>query len=211
MNYILSAESNLAAGGCSVVYYVAIAFIFGICAAFVLTRLARYTDISMYEVATDMVPIEREVLEETIAYSESQPETPDARFRRKRLRLDLDTIQIRLHRILTNAKRPKYWALNDQRMNRKNKLEHPPEVADGIKRVLEAERELWRKTVWLLVKIWVWNITAFQRREWGPIPDVRRFRIQEILEAYDNVRAAAVDLARSYGEAAVAEEIAAAM
>lgn len=192
--------------------YIAVGLVLGIGATILFDRLGKYTAITIYEVPNDMVPIEREVLEEIINDLDFQSETaPNALYLRKRIRLDLDTIQVRLRRILTNARRPKYWALNDRRVNRKNKLQLPSEVAEGIKRVLEAERELWRPTVWLLIQIWLWNLSGFHTREWGPIPNVRRFPIPQILEAYDKLKLAAVELARSYGEAATAEEIAAAM
>lgn len=193
------------------VYIAAVAFVLGLGATILFDRLGKYTGLTMYEVPNDMLPIEREVMEEIINDWEFQPENVGARYRRKRLRLDLDAIEARLHRVLSNAKRPKYWALNDRRMKRKNKLEHPPAVAEGIKSVLEAERELWWPTVWLLIHIKLWNMTWFHAREWGPVPDVRRFRIEEILQAYDKLKSAAIELARSYGEAALAEEIAAAM
>lgn len=189
--------------------YIAVAFVLGIGATFLFDRLGKYTVISVYEVSNDMVPIEREVLEEII--SEYPVETPNARSQRIRVRLDLDAIQVRLHRILSNAKRPKYWALTDRRVNRQNKIEHPPEVAEGIKKILQAERELWWLTTRLLVRIWLWNVSGFHIRTWGPIPDVRRFHIQEILDAYNKVKVAAIELARSCGEGVIAEEIATAM
>lgn len=195
-----------------VYFYIAVAFVLGLGAKILVGRLGKYTAITMYEVPTDMVPVEREVLEEIINDLDFQSENaPNALYLRKRIRLDLDTIQVRLHRVLTNARRPKYWARNDRRVNRKNKLEHPLEVAEGIKRILEAERELRWLTVRLLIRIWLWNMSGFHIREWGPIPDVPRFRIPEVLQAYDKLKLAAIELARSYGEAAVAEEIAAAM
>ncbi len=196
------------------VYYVYIlaAFVLGITANLLFEYLAKYTALSVYEVANDMVPIERELLEEIVEESESwasEPElTRDACYRRKRVRLNLDAIQVRLHRIVTNAARPKYWARTDLRMIRKNRLEHPPEVFEGIKQVLHLEWEVRRLALWLLFRIWLWNISGFQRREWGPMPDVQKFSIVRVLDAYERLKSATVELARSYGEAAIAEELA---
>lgn len=192
--------------------YILIAFVLGLAANFLFEYLAKYTALSVYEVANDMVPIERDLLEEIVEESESwasEPElTRDACYRRKRVRLNLDAIQIRLHRILTNAARPKYWARTDLRIFKKNRLEHPAEVFEGITKVLEAEWEVRRLALWLLFRVWLWNVSGFQSREWGPMPDVQKFSIVRVLDAYERLKSAAVDLARRYGEAAIAEELA---
>jgi hypothetical protein len=207
--------------------YISAGVILTIAAHFFLERISSFTELSIYEVPNDMVPVERELLEEILANAGAAPvanpemamrllqmnprELRHYRYQRKRLRLDLDAIQVRLRRILANAARPKHWAIRDERMIKEKKLEYGPEVSEGIKQVLVAQRELSRLVVWVLFRIWLWNLTAFQTREWGPIPDVRKLRVGEILEAYEKLKHATVNLARSYGEAGVAEEIAAVM
>ena len=191
---------------------IAVAFVLGIGATIWFGHLGAYKNLTIYEVADDMVPIEAAVLEEIAQCSESLPGIHSERYRpRKRLRHDLHSIEDRLRRILNNAARPKYWALNERRMLRENKYEHPPEVVDGFKQLLEAEKELWWLTVPQLIRIRLWTLTRFDYREWGPVPDIRKFRLREILQAYNNVMLSAIELARATGEAVVAEDIAAAM
>lgn len=194
--------------------YIAVAFVLGLAVNFIFEYLAKYTALSVYEVPSDMLPIDRELLDQIVKESDLEAESElrrNAPDWRKRVRLDLGTIQVRLYRISTNAARSKYWARSDQRLIRKNRLEHPPEVSEGIKRVLEAEREVWRLCAWLRFRIWLWNVSRFQRRTWGPIPNIRRFEIAKVLAAYEKLKQATVELARSYGEAAIAEELAAIM
>lgn len=177
---------------------------------FLLKYLSSFTEFSVYEVTTDMVPIDRELLEEIAGSADSKP-GPNYRYQRKRLRLDLDAVQVRFRRILTNAARPRHWAMFDRRTIRKKRLNYGPEVSEAIKEVLAAERDLRRLVKRMLFRIWIWNLTGFHRREWGPVPDLRKLRIAEILRAYDRLKQATIDLARAYGEGAIAEEIAAAM
>lgn len=193
--------------------YLIAAFVFGFAASFLFKYLAKCTVLSVYEVSSDMVPIDREILEDIVNES-NEGECGlrrGASDRRMRVRMDLGTIQVRLHRIIANAARSKYWARTDQRLIRKNRLEHPIEVSDGIKTVLDAEREVWQLCAWLLFRIWLWNLSGFQRRTWGPIPNIRNFDIAKVLATYEKLKQATVELARSSGEAGIAEELAVVM
>lgn len=175
-----------------------------------LKYLTSFTEFSVYEVTTDMVPIDRELLEEIAASTDFKPGS-DYRYQRKRLRIDLEDVRVGFRRILANAARPRHWARFDRRTIRKKRLDYGPEVSAGIKEVLAAARDLRWMVKRVLFRIWLWNLTGFHRREWGPVPNRYKLRIEEILQAYDRLKQAAIELARAYGEAAIAEEIAAVM
>lgn len=191
--------------------FIVIAFVLGNAATFLFGRLSKYRALTIYEVAHDMSPIERDVLEEIVTESESLGRAFLGRIpihERRRVRVHLETIKVRLGRILMNAARPKYWAQTDQRMMRRNRQEHPQEVVKGMKKLLQAERELRWLTWRVLFRVWLWNLSGFHIRDWGPMPDLRTFRIADVLRAYDAVKVATISVARSCGEAVIAVEIA---
>lgn len=190
--------------------YVWAGIVLTVAARLLLKYLSSFTELSVYEVTSDMVPIDRDLLEE-IAEHVDPAHGQNYRYQRKRLRLDVEAIKVRFRRILANAEKPRHWAMFDRRMIRKKRLEYGPEVSDAIKEVLALERDLRWLVKRVLFRIWLWNLTAFERREWGPVPDLRKLRIAEILQAYDKLKQASIDLARAYGEGAIAEEIATVM
>lgn len=172
--------------------------------------LETYTTITIYEVTEGILPVDRELLLEVAAHYASETKAAyHAHASRRQLRLDLAIIRDQLQRILTNAARPRNWALNDSRTIKKNKLDYPAEVHQALQRVWDAERALRKLTLWILLRVRLWNISRFHARLWGPVPDIGKLPILKVVELYESVKVAAVALARCYGEAAVGEEIAA--
>jgi hypothetical protein len=198
-----------------VVYLVLIfiaGFVLGSCAYFLSRRLGQYTVVTVYEVSDGMVPADRDLLLEIAhSYRQAARPWPNPCDSRRQLRLDLASMQIQFQRMLTNAARPRNWASSDRRIIKKNKLECHPDILTATDRVLESERELRRLILWVLLQIWLWSLSNFHAREWGPVPDICRLDIIKVLDLYEKVRLAAVNLARCHGEATVAEEIAVSM
>jgi hypothetical protein len=156
-------------------------------------------------------PGQRMLIQSVLAGSVSGSTRRNALDNRRKVRVNLEAIKIQLQRVSANASRPKFWAQTDWRQITKNSLEHSPELFEAIVRVLDAERALQSLVRRTQVRVWLWSVSGFYRWEWGPMPDFRKLCIPQMLEAYDCVRLAASDLARCYGEAGVAEDIAAAM
>lgn len=188
-------------------------FALAVAAYFAAKRRSAYTELSLYEVTDGMLPVDREMLLE-IARESRRPDhniARNAHHHRREVRLNLDSVRDQFHRILINAARPRHWADTDWRIITKNRLEHPADAFPATVRVRRAEWELRRLVRRELIWIWLWNMSGFHKREWGPVPDMQNLRIANVLEAYERLRLAAINLARCYGEAVVAEEIAAAM
>jgi hypothetical protein len=159
-----------------------------------------------------MLPVDREGLREIDSDSRLLLGfRRNARDCRRQLRLDLESIKVQFQRILNNAARPRNWASSDWRVIKKHLLEHPPEALEATDRVLAAEWELRKLVHWELFKIWLWSVSGFHRRQWGPVPNIHSLHIPDVLDAYERVRLAAVNLARCYGQAALSEEIAVSM
>lgn len=183
-----------------------------VAAFFTLKHRAAYREVTVYEITDGMLPIDRERLLEIDRASKPilMFERNTCSYRRE-IRLDLECVKIQFERILNNAARPRDCAYSEWRLTRKHALQHPPEVIEILLDVRKLEEELRKLVRWRLFKIWLWNISGFHKRQWGPVPNMRGFCIPRILESYECVRQATVSLARRYGEAVLAEEIAAAM
>jgi hypothetical protein len=195
-----------------ILLYIGLGAAVTVAAFFLLKRRAAYHEVTIYEVADGMLPLDRESLLEIERESGPGPVLMrNAYSYRRQLRLDLECLKVQFERILSNAARPRDCALSDLRLIRKHRLQYPEGSHLAMGRVLDAERELRHLVRRTLFMIWLWNISGFHKREWGPVPDLQKLHIGNILEAYERVRLAAVNLARCYGEAAIAEEIAACM
>jgi hypothetical protein len=195
-----------------ILLYLCLGAVLTVAAFFLLRRRAAYREVTIYEVTDGMVPPDKERLLEMDR--EPKPVAVFARNScsyRRELRLDLECLKIQFERILSNAARPRDCAYSDLRLIRKHCLEYPDEAPVVIRQVLDAERQLRMLVRRALFMIWLWSLSGFHRRGWGPVPDLQKFQVGSILEAYGRVRLAAISLARCYGEAAVSEEIAASM
>jgi hypothetical protein len=179
-----------------------------ICGGYFLLRwLAEYTVVTIYEVTDDMVPVDRELLADIAGSHERAKERATSCDERRQVRLDLASIRNQLRQMLINARRSRHWAFSDRRIILKNKLECSSDTSTATDRVLNAERELRRLTLWVLFRVWLWSLSNFHAFEHGPVPDIRKLNLSRVVHLYENVRLAAINLARCYGEAVVAEDI----
>jgi hypothetical protein len=145
---------------------------------------------------------------------------------RRELRNDLDDVKDQFQRISTNAGMvgdcASQYRLIQEKHGWEEELEASQEetqaaqeeariTAQAIQRVLDAERDLQPALRRVRLIIWLWDMSGFHKHSWGPVPDISKLHIHRVLEAYERVKLAAVNLARSYGEAVIAEDLAEAM
>jgi hypothetical protein len=128
---------------------------------------------------------------------------------RRDLRLRLDLLKDYIQRMCRNAARPGHVAQSDLFQMRRHKLEYPQEALTAIHGVIDADQEFQRFAASRLRKIWFWSLIGFEGRSWGPVPDLGRFRIAELVKAYNRVKLAAETYALLYGEVGrlISEEI----
>lgn len=186
---------------------------------FAVRRWRYNSEVTLDEIRYRILPVDRDLLIEIKVDSLAWLSAKKDYGARRDVRSALDDVKEQFHRISTNAERVRdcasYYrsiserqrseeALEDQELGVVVELEARVEA---IERALKAAANLDSMLRRVLVAIWIWDMSAFHKREWGPVPDLARLRISEVLEAYERVKMAAVHLAQACGEGVVSQQL----
>lgn len=180
----------------------------------VLTRQATYTGLTIDDLIDYFQQVNQQILLETANQSDEEPHYGWTSYvYRRQLRLKLDLLKDYLQRMSHNTARPGHVAHSDLAKMRQHKLVYPPESIKALHDVLDADREFAKLARSTLRKIWLWSLTRFHDRTWGPVPNIQDFQIPKLIEAYNHVKRAAEAYALFYGEVGrlISEEISAKM
>lgn len=183
-----------------------------------LKRRATYTGLTIDDMIDSFHPVNQEILQEALLEIGSEASTDPhygwtSYVYRRHLRLALDKLKDYIQRMLHNSTRLGYWASSDQQEMRKHKLVYTPQSLKALRELLEADAAFRQLARSALRALWLWSLTGFQSRTWGPLPDIQNFQIPRLLEAYNRIKLAAEAYALFYGETGklISEEMAAKM
>jgi len=201
------------------ILYVAVGAFLGAAGLFLslagLQRRATYTGLTIDDMIDSFRQVNQEVLQERLLEMDEESAVEPhhgwtSYSYRRHLRVGLDLLKDYVERMLHNSSRVGYWAGVDEREMRKHKLEYTPQSLKALRELVEADGEVRRLGRSVLWKAWLWSLSGFEKRTWGPVPDIAKFQIPRLLEAYNRVKRAAEAYALFYGETGrlISQEIA---